>query len=925
MTVLVGICFAIPTLCTASPASASPKPYAFHYGAEPPLQELRLFDHVILEPDHVKSPPAPADSGDTLSQYRWIAYVALGEVHRSRNYYPKIPREWILGENTAWGSQVLDQTPEAWPDFFLAQVIAPLWKRGYRGFFFDALDSYELHVLTPAERLRQATGQAAVIRRIKKAYPEARIVLNRGFQILPQVHDAIEAVAFESLFRGWNATQSQFTEVNEQDRFWLLERAQEIMKKYALPVIAIDYAPASDRALMRKTADRIAQLGLVPWVTTPALDELGIGAVEVTPRKILMLYDGAEELELDEYSLHRHLDPIVTYLGYVPEHRDIRAGTPKFSTAGHYAGIICWLSPGRKIVNSAMNTWLVAQAAQGTRIAFMGETPFDWTGPHADAFGLQGARLSARDTVVKRILTEKVMHFEIEPFPDARSFRPLRLKAGEPLLRLTNARGDTMTAAAYTPWGGYVMYPYLVRTIPQQMRERWVVQPMEFITKALQLPLMPAADVTTENGLRLLMVHVDGDGFANQAEWVPHPFAGEVLEKEILTKYPFATTFSIIEAEVSADGMYPQHSSKLLPIAKRILALPHVEIASHTYSHPFDWTKFSKGGAEGRANHLDIKGFRFGPGLMEREIGGSIDYINRELAPPGKTCKVLLWSGHCNPDARTVGLAYAAGVFNMNGGETLITASSDSWTGIAPIGIDKSGHYQVYAPNQNENMYTHEWTGPFYGYENVIKTFEYTDAPFRFKPVDIYYHTYSGSKQASLQALVKIYDWAMRRDLHNVYVSEYAPKVLDFTRAVMARSGRHWVIQTGGNLKQVRIPMSMGYPDMAQSQGIAGYADVGSVRYVHLTQANSRLALASNPPTQPYLVNANAALSDWQWQPRRISMTLTGHLDLLFTLGQTSSCQVKANGSPVAGVVTPSGHRSFKLPLRKALIEVDCP
>ena len=37
---------------------------------------------------------------------------------------------------------------------------------------------------------------------------------------------------------------------------------------------------------------------------------------------------------------------------------------------------------------------------------------------------------------------------------------------------------------------------------------------------------------------------------------------------------------SVIEGEVAPHGKYPEHSAALLPIAKRILALPHVEIAS---------------------------------------------------------------------------------------------------------------------------------------------------------------------------------------------------------------------------------------------------------------------------------------------------------------------------------------------------------
>ncbi len=913
------------SLPQAANSLTSPESFAFYYGAEPPLEELRAFDRVILEPDHVKIPPVEADTADSMAQGRWMAYVALGEVNRSRDYFRKIPEEWKLGGNSAWGSTVLDQTAEAWPDFFLLQVITPLWKRGYRGFFLDALDSYELHVKSPEDRALQAEGLVAVIRRVKKAYPSARIMLNRGFNILPQIHELIDAVAFESLFRGWDAGQSQFTEVNEEDRFYLLDKAQNIMKTYGLPVVSIDYVPGADRALMRSTADRIKHLGLIPWVTTPSLDFLGVGSVEVVPRKVLMLYDGAEGLGKDELAIHRNADPMITYLGYVPEHRDIRIAPPKYSLIGRYAGILCWLAPGRNAVSETMNAWLVSQAAQGIKIVFWGETPFTLKSTHAEAFGLRSRHSVVKDTLVKVIQAEKVMNFEMEPLPDARAFRSLQIKSGQPLLRLANARGDTMVAAAYMPWGGFVLAPFLLRTIPMQKQDRWVVQPMNFLVQALQLPVLPAPDVTTENGTRLLMFHVDGDGFANKAEWVPHPYAGEVLETEILKKYPFVTTFSVIEGEVAPHGMYPEHSASLLPIAKRILALPHVEIASHSFSHPFNWNKFARGGAVGRENHLDIKGFLFAPDLMEREVAGSIDYINRELAPPGKSCKVFLWSGNCNPDARTVGLTYAAGVVNMNGGETLISASSDSWTGIAPIGIDKGGNYQVYAPNQNENMYTHEWTGPFYGYENVIKTFEQTDKPIRFKPVDVYYHSYSGSKQASLHALVKIYDWVSQRDFFNLYVSEYTPKVVDFTRIALARSGNAWVIRTAGALKQLRLPATLGYPDMKLSQGIAGYADVGDTRYIHMTGSRGTLILSAKPPAQPFLASANAAVMEWNAGERHLRMTLQGHLNLVFTLGRVNSCQVSSGGVKLNGKTDAGGYFSYRLPAKQAKIEVSCP
>ena len=43
-----------------------------------------------------------------------------------------------------------------------------------------------------------------------------------------------------------------------------------------------------------------------------------------------------------------------------------------------------------------------------------------------------------------------------------------------------------------------------------------------------------------------------------------------------------------------------------------------------------------------------------------------------------------------------------------------------------------------------------------HGFERVIEP-EMTESPYRFKPVDIYYHTYIASKNASLESLKKVY------------------------------------------------------------------------------------------------------------------------------------------------------------------------
>ena len=128
----------------------------------------------------------------------------------------------------------------------------------------------------------------------------------------------------------------------------------------------------------------------------------------------------------------------------------------------------------------------------------------------------------------------------------------------------------------------------------------------------------------------------------------------------------------------------------------------------------------------------------------------------------------------------------------------LITRSFPTLTLVGPLGIPKGKYFQVYAPNQNENVYTNDWLGPFYGFERVIETFELTDAPYRLKPIDIYFHTYSASKPASLRALQKVFNWAMAQETTPVHVSDYVRKVLDFNSMVVARTADGWLVRGRG-------------------------------------------------------------------------------------------------------------------------------
>ena len=844
--------------------------FAFYYGKDIPWEALGAFDVAVVEPGNVgiNGWSHRLNPGTTVA-----AYIAVGEVHPTRGYFQAMRPEWKLGENAAWGSIVVDQSAPGWSAFYLEQVIKPLWEQGYRAFFLDTLDSFYLVAKTPEAQQKQIAGMANLIKDIKRVYPDAKLIFNRGFEILPQVNALAYAVAAESLFQGWDAGKNEYRTVPPADRDWIMGQLKKCRDDYKLPVIAIDYVPPTDRALARETAQEIKALGVIPWVTNPTLDMMGIGQVEVLPRQVLAIHDEPGNLaDVALHEVHRIGATPLNYLGldlrYVYRDAPEMQELAKQVLAGRYAGVMTWFNRGGFQQSPALTQLLDNARAQAVPLVLLGDLP------NASTMESLGVDMGVPVKPDKLSRFEKLsphVGYEIEPMPAVESFAAptVRPGKGDVWLRVRppagSGRGDE-DVIAITEWGGFSSNRYFKVDLPQDKGGRWVVNPIAFFKAALKHNgNLPMPDVTTESGRRLLLIHVDGDGFASRAEIAGAPLASEVMDKEFLQRYRLPSTISIIEGEVAPRGLYPALSPMMEKISRQIFALPHVEMASHTYSHPFYWADAELGvQIPGRVMSLKMPGYTYD---ANREISGARDYINT-LAPPGKKTRMVLWSGSTEPLATPVALAYKAGLLNMNGGYTTISKAEPSLTLVAPLGIMKGDYFQVYAPMQNENVYTNSWTGPFYGFERVIETFEMTDKPLRLKPANIYYHTYITSKRASIASLHKVYGWAeeqlKQQKLHPVFASEYVERVLDWRRATVARTDAGLELRGGRNLREWRVDSSTPLPAVSAVTGIAGHSDQEQTRYINATKSVAQYTIAKGAVSPLYLESANAKLVSWE-------------------------------------------------------------
>jgi hypothetical protein len=286
-------------------------------------------------------------------------------------------------------------------------------------------------------------------------------------------------------------------------------------------------------------------------------------------------------------------------------------------------------------------------------------------------------------------------------------------------------------------------------------------------------------------------------------------------------------------------------------IAREIFALPHVELASHSFSHPFFWIEGDRTASLYDEQNLDLK-VPYDKLDLSREIEGSVKYINETLAPPERRVRVFLWTGNCRPGPQALAIVRGLGLENVNGGDTLITARNPTLGAVAPRAMPWGDELQVSAPNQNENVYTNNWRGPLFGnFSQVIETFALTETPRRLKPVNIYYHFYSGDYPASLHALETIHDWALAQPLHALTLSHYARIVRDARdTAVFAAGPDRWLIVNRGDLRTLRLPAALAPRlDLARSRGVTGWVEAGDQLYVHTDgSAAVMVALAAQPP-----------------------------------------------------------------------------
>jgi hypothetical protein len=661
----------------------------------------------------------------------------------------------------------------------------------------------------------------------------------------------------------------------------------------------------------------VCALTAVP--TAPAQPLADETRAEPVRREILAVYDSREEPRPDQTRIHRFAEMPLNYFGFVVTYWDVNAGMPGADRSENLRGIITWL---RRPPPAAFYVWAQQQVSHGVRMVVLGDSGLPSGNTSlADAnklfaeigFGLSGAAVDI--TYATRILhRDELIGFERPLDPVLPAF-PIVGTFGSDVsshLILEHHEGNLVLASSVvltSSRGGYAANGYFVYEEPGTGRTKWLIDPFAFFQKAFGAEMMPIPDVTTLSGRRAWFSHIDGDGWNNVTyieSYRDKPtIAAGVILRELIAPYPdLPVAVGVIGADIDERYGTPEAARQA---ARELFALPQVEVATHTYTHPYQWSFFEnydrrleeriigpdesewkavlgdrmrrlarrlfpglvRKGGETEGKFIDDdppRAYSDYPFDLDQEIRGAITAAE-EMAPEGKHGTLYLWSGGAEPFEGAIARTRRLGLRNLNGGDSRVDPDYPSISYLAPISRAVGAERQIYAGNANDYIYITDGGGRDHGFLHLDATINATESPRRLKPINIYYHMFAGERAAQLAGVRHHLDAARQAAVTPIAASHYAAIADGFFSTQMTALGESsWLIQNRGALQTVRFDdVAALAVDFTRSVGVIGQRRKDNSLYVALDEAYDEVIVALGPDAGESADSSAPHLIEGRW------------------------------------------------------------
>ena len=259
-------------LIYTSPAGAGFR-WAVCYSGNCAAEELYEFDLVVLDTDTRPPLGLLGRRGRDV-----LGYLSLGEVESNRAYFKRVKADgMLLGQNPNWpSSYYVDFRDPRWRQRVIGQLVPAILDTGFSGVFLDTLDdAAELERNHPEAYRGMSEAAADLVRGVRRAFPNIRIMVNRGYGLLPGIAPFIDILAGESVYTTYDADHKRYIRVPEaeyeQQVRWL-KQARSINPK--LRICSLDYWDPEGRNEIRRIYQVERANGFAPYVATRELDRI---------------------------------------------------------------------------------------------------------------------------------------------------------------------------------------------------------------------------------------------------------------------------------------------------------------------------------------------------------------------------------------------------------------------------------------------------------------------------------------------------------------------------------------------------------------------------------------------------------------------------------------------------------------------------
>ena len=254
------------------PRAGNPIRWLAFYGATADESVLATYDIVVLDSAFQGSISRVADAGA-----RVCGYLSLGEIRTSDSLLMYLDPVALLPENPDWpGTRRVDIRDPSWRSLVIDRRLPSLVSQGFTGVMLDTLDTPPyLEQLDPVRYRGMREAAIALVSTIRARWPELMIIMNRGYALLPDVVEKVDAVIAESLMTSPDPKTGGFVWVDSGQ----LELQVTLLKPAArrrppLPILSLDYWDPRDARTIAEICRRERELGHHPYVATRSLDQI---------------------------------------------------------------------------------------------------------------------------------------------------------------------------------------------------------------------------------------------------------------------------------------------------------------------------------------------------------------------------------------------------------------------------------------------------------------------------------------------------------------------------------------------------------------------------------------------------------------------------------------------------------------------------